>query len=146
MSRFSSRYVSAGTVGSQDSVSGDPAHPANLGRLCSKGAALAETLNDSRRLLHPQIQGCDASWDAALSVIATRFQEAIAEHRPDSVAFYVSGQLTTEDYYVANKLMKGFIGSGNIDTNSRPMAMRMLEAIDICSISSTRAVLANGQA
>ncbi len=56
---------------------------------------------------------------ASLSLIADRFAETIAKHGPDSVAFYVSGQFSTEDYYVANKLMKGFIGSGNIDTNSR---------------------------
>jgi assimilatory nitrate reductase catalytic subunit len=100
-------------------IKGDPAHPANLGRLCSKGAALAETLDDSERLLHPIVEGNRTSWDVALDLIAARFREAIAAHGPDSVALYVSGQCLTEDYYVANKLMKGFIGSGNIDTNSR---------------------------
>ncbi|MEQ1697303.1 MAG: molybdopterin-dependent oxidoreductase [Hyphomicrobiaceae bacterium] len=101
------------------SIAGDPDHPANSGRLCSKGSALAETLGQGDRLLYPMIAGRRASWDEALDLVAQRFMAAIAEHGPDSVAFYVSGQLLTEDYYVANKLMKGFIGSANIDTNSR---------------------------
>jgi assimilatory nitrate reductase catalytic subunit len=101
------------------SVKGDPDHPANFGRLCSKGSALAETIDLDGRLLHPEIAGQRASWDEALDLIAKRFGETIAEHGADSVAFYVSGQLLTEDYYVANKMMKGFIGSANIDTNSR---------------------------
>lgn len=100
-------------------VRGDADHPANFGRLCSKGSALAETLDLDGRLLHPEIDGCQAGWDEALDLVAARFAETIAEHGPDSVAFYVSGQLLTEDYYVANKLMKGFVGSANIDTNSR---------------------------
>ncbi|QFY43951.1 molybdopterin-dependent oxidoreductase [Candidatus Methylospira mobilis] len=100
-------------------VKGDPEHPANLGRLCSKGSALAETLGLDGRLLAPEIAGIPASWDQALDHVAAQFRNTIAEHGPDSVAFYVSGQLLTEDYYVANKLMKGYIGSGNIDTNSR---------------------------
>ncbi len=101
------------------SVRGDADHPANYGRLCSKGSALAETLSLDDRLLHPEIEGRRAAWDEALDLVASRFGAAVAEHGPDSVAFYVSGQLLTEDYYVANKLMKGFIGSANIDTNSR---------------------------
>ncbi|MBO0345312.1 molybdopterin-dependent oxidoreductase [Roseibium sp. CAU 1637] len=101
------------------SVKGDPDHPANFGRLCSKGSALAETLSLDDRLLVPQVDGKQASWDQALDLVAERFRASIAEHGPDSVAFYVSGQILTEDYYVANKLMKGFIGSANIDTNSR---------------------------
>ena len=100
-------------------ITGDPAHPANLGRLCSKGAALGETLSLDGRLLHPMLHGARASWDAALDHVAEKFTATIAEHGPDSVAFYVSGQCLTEDYYVANKLMKGFIGAANIDTNSR---------------------------
>lgn len=100
-------------------VRGDPDHPANFGRLCSKGSALAETLSLDDRLLFPEIAGERATWDAALELIARKFSETITQHGPDSVAFYVSGQLLTEDYYVANKLMKGFIGSANIDTNSR---------------------------
>jgi assimilatory nitrate reductase catalytic subunit len=100
-------------------IAGDPDHPANFGRLCSKGAALGETLGLDGRLLRPRIGGRDASWDEALDLIAERFGAAIREHGPDSVAIYGSGQLLTEDYYVANKLMKGFVGSANIDTNSR---------------------------
>jgi assimilatory nitrate reductase catalytic subunit len=101
------------------SIKGDPDHPANFGRLCSKGSALGETVGLEDRLLYPEIHGRRAGWDEALDLVARKFSEAIAEHGPDSVAFYVSGQLLTEDYYVANKLMKGFIGSANIDTNSR---------------------------
>jgi len=106
-------------VSADGSVSGDPKHPANFGRLCSKGAALGETLSPTGRLLQPAIAGRSASWDEALDLIAARFAEMIDCHGPDAVAFYVSGQLLTEDYYVANKLMKGFIGSANIDSNSR---------------------------
>ena len=100
-------------------ITGDPDHPANFGRLCSKGAALGETVGLSGRLLAPRIDGQETGWDTALDLVATKFQDAICQHGPDAVAFYVSGQLLTEDYYVANKLMKGFIGSANIDTNSR---------------------------
>lgn len=100
-------------------IEGDPEHPANRGRLCSKGTHLGETVGLEGRLLHPMIGDRRASWDKALDLVARRFRQTIAEHGPDSVAFYVSGQLLTEDYYVANKLMKGFIGSANIDTNSR---------------------------
>jgi len=104
-----------GSVG----IAGDPDHPANFGRLCSKGSALGETLSLEGRLLHPEIHGQRAGWDTALDLVATEFRRALELHGPDSVAIYGSGQLLTEDYYVANKLMKGFIGSGNIDTNSR---------------------------
>lgn len=100
-------------------VRGDPDHPANFGRLCSKGSALGETVGLEHRLLAPQVDGRQVDWDTALRLVAGRFSDTIARHGPDSVAFYVSGQLLTEDYYVANKLMKGFIGSANIDTNSR---------------------------
>ncbi|MGX9575835.1 nitrate reductase [Mesorhizobium sp. f-mel] len=100
-------------------VRGDPDHPANFGRLCSKGSALAETIDLDGRLLYPEIHGRRTGWDEALDLVASTFSQTIAEHGPDSVAFYVSGQLLTEDYYVANKLMKGFICSANIDTNSR---------------------------
>jgi assimilatory nitrate reductase catalytic subunit len=112
--------VGCGVIVAPDgTVGGDPDHPANRGRLCSKGAALGETLSDDGRLLHPQIGGRTARWDEALDLIADRFAQIIAADGPDAVAFYVSGQFLTEDYYVANKLMKGFIGSANIDTNSR---------------------------
>jgi assimilatory nitrate reductase catalytic subunit len=102
-----------------EAVRGDDAHPANAGRLCSKGSALGETLGLDRRLLHPEIGGRRSTWDEALDLVAEKFSHAIAAHGPESVALYVSGQYLTEDYYVANKLMKGFIGAANIDTNSR---------------------------
>ncbi len=106
------------------SVTGDPDHPANFGKLCSKGAALGETLGLDDRLLHPMIRQADgalvrAAWPSAIDRVADGFRRVIERDGPEAVAFYVSGQLLTEDYYVANKLMKGFIGSGNIDTNSR---------------------------
>jgi assimilatory nitrate reductase catalytic subunit len=100
-------------------IKGDTDHPANLGKLCSKGTHLGETVSLEGRLLYPEIGGKRASWDKAIARVARGFAKSITDHGPDSVAFYVSGQLLTEDYYVANKLMKGFIGSGNIDTNSR---------------------------
>ncbi|HVY24815.1 MAG TPA: molybdopterin-dependent oxidoreductase [Steroidobacteraceae bacterium] len=105
-------------------INGDDEHPANFGRLCSKGSALGETLNLDGRLLAPQIRDDsgalhETGWDDVLNRVADKFKQVIADHGPDAVAFYVSGQLLTEDYYIANKLMKGFIGSANIDTNSR---------------------------
>ncbi len=100
-------------------IKGSPEHPSNLGRLCSKGAALGETLSLDERALFPKVNGAQVGWDAALDQVADKFRQVIDEHGPDAVAFYVSGQLLTEDYYVANKLIKGFIGSANIDTNSR---------------------------
>jgi assimilatory nitrate reductase catalytic subunit len=112
--------ISATVTGEREvRIEGDPEHPANRGKLCSKGTHLGETLGLEGRLLHPEIGGRRASWDKAIRLVARKFAETSARHGPDSVAFYVSGQLLTEDYYVANKLMKGFIGSGNIDTNSR---------------------------
>jgi len=111
--------VTATPDGRALAVSGDADHPANFGRLCSKGSALGSTTRLEGRLLAPQINGRRATWPEATTLVARKFAEAIARHGPDSVAFYVSGQLLTEDYYAANKLMKGFIGSANIDTNSR---------------------------
>src|SRR5882757_3241487 len=105
-------------------ISGDPEHPANLGKLCSKGSALGETLSLKDRLLYPMIR-CSkgtmerVAWSDALDHFAHRFKHIVARDGPDAVAFYLSGQMLTEDYYVANKLMKGFIGSANVDTNSR---------------------------
>jgi assimilatory nitrate reductase catalytic subunit len=105
-------------------ISGDPEHPANFGRLCSKGSALGETLGLEQRLLYPMIR-CSkgvmerVAWTDALDHVAHRFAHIIARDGPGAVAFYLSGQMLTEDYYVANKLMKGFIGSANVDTNSR---------------------------
>ena len=110
-------------------VRGDPDHPANFGRLCSKGASLhhtaSRTVTLQTRLLHPlQRATRDAapqaiSWGEALDLATERFASTIAAHGPDAVGFYVSGQLLTEDYYVFNKLAKGLIGTNNIDTNSR---------------------------
>ena len=105
-------------------IAGDPAHPANFGRLCSKGSALGETVGVAGRLIHPMLRQSDGSltrvpWPQALDRVAAGLRQIIAREGPDAVAFYLSGQLLTEDYYVANKLMKGFIGSANVDTNSR---------------------------
>src|SRR6266436_465816 len=105
-------------------ISGDPAHPANFGRLCSKGSALGETLSLDQRLLHPMFRQADGSlartdWDTALAKVADGLRTIVDRDGPNAIAFYLSGQLLTEDYYVANKLMKGFLGSSNVDTNSR---------------------------
>ncbi|MGH7828900.1 MAG: molybdopterin-dependent oxidoreductase, partial [Candidatus Binatia bacterium] len=106
-------------------IKGDPDHPSSLGDLCAKAVYLPETLRTPDRLLHPQMRRCQdgpfkrVSWEGALANIAGRFREIIAEHGPEAVAFYGSGQLTTEEYYVANKLAKGFLGTNNFDTNSR---------------------------
>ena len=102
-----------------DGVTPLSAHPSNRGRVCVKGNALHETIGLEGRLLHPEIDSERTSWETAIATVASRFTDVIAEHGPQAVAFYGSGQLLTEDYYVANKLMKGFIGSANIDTNSR---------------------------
>jgi assimilatory nitrate reductase catalytic subunit len=101
------------------SLAGDESHPANAGRLCVKGTTLAETLTCEGRLLHPIHRGERIAWDDALNVVAQKLQAVRQEHGPGAIAFYLSGQLLTEDYYVANKLMKGFLGSANVDTNSR---------------------------
>jgi assimilatory nitrate reductase catalytic subunit len=101
------------------SVSGDAAHPANFGRLCTKGAALHISPDPAARLLYPEVHGSRVSWDEALDYAAKEFADIIAAHGPDAVAFYISGQLLTEDYYVFNKLAKGLIGTNNVDTNSR---------------------------
>ncbi len=107
------------------SLSGDEKHPTNQGKLCSKGRELHHTVRTDDRLLRPQLRTslnapfAPVDWDTALDYGARKFADIIREYGPDAVAFYVSGQLLTEDYYVFNKLMKGFIGSNNIDTNSR---------------------------
>ena len=110
-------------------VKGDPDHPANFGRLCTKGSTLhltaATTVTQQTRLLQPQRRlqrgatPTPLGWDAALDLAAERFAAIIREHGPDAVAFYGSGQLLTEDYYVLNKLVKGLIGTNHLDTNSR---------------------------
>lgn len=109
----------SGRALSLDKVSGTPEHPANFGRLCVKGTNLLETNDLSGRLLSPTIAGEEVDWDTATSFVAEKMAQAISEFGPDAVAFYVSGQLLTEDYYIANKFMKGYVGSANIDTNSR---------------------------
>ena len=100
-------------------VAGDPAHPANQGRLCVKGSALHETLGERGRLSHPVVDGEAVGWDEALQCVASRLASTQREHGRESVAAYLSGQLLTEDYYVANKLFKGFLGTPHVDTNSR---------------------------
>ncbi len=113
-------------------IRGDKSHPSNYGKLCTKGIALGDTVIHDGRLLSPVIKGAllqgdgvesaqkkEVSWEKATHLVADKFSEVIAEHGPDAVAFYVSGQLLTEDYYVANKLIKGFMGTANIDSNSR---------------------------
>lgn len=100
-------------------VGGDPDHGANFGNLCSKGAALSEVLVDEGRLTTPKVDGIEVRWPQAIDQTAKRLHHIIDTYGPHAVAFYVSGQLLSEDYYVANKLLKGFIGSPHIDTNSR---------------------------
>lgn len=100
-------------------VSGLETHPSNFGKLCVKGSSLHETISIQGRLLKPKVNGQDCDWNSALDTVANKIQQVVKDHGPDAVAFYGSGQLLTEDYYVANKLMKGFIGSANMDTNSR---------------------------
>ncbi|MDF1686889.1 MAG: molybdopterin-dependent oxidoreductase [Parvibaculaceae bacterium] len=100
-------------------ANGDENHPSNFGRLCSKGSALGETLDLKGRLLDPVLDGKNVEWPVALDAAADRLSAIRKEHGPDAIAVYLSGQLLTEDYYVANKFMKGFVGSANVDTNSR---------------------------
>jgi len=107
-------------------IQGDPDHPANFGRLCSKGMSLPQTIaSDTGRALYPEMRlerdspRRRVDWESALETVAQRFADIVRLHGPDAVAFYVSGQLLTEDYYVFNKLAKGLIGTNNIDTNSR---------------------------
>jgi assimilatory nitrate reductase catalytic subunit len=100
-------------------VSGDAQHPANRGRLCVKGTHLGDVLPLKDRLLVPSVHGEPVSWDLASQTIADKIRQAQAQYGANSVAFYLSGQLLTEDYYAANKLAKGFLGTANVDTNSR---------------------------
>ncbi len=106
-------------------VKGDPDHPANFGRLCTKGSTLHLTAKLDARALYPEMRTNRnaprerVSWDTSLDYVVDQFADIIQEHGPDAVAFYISGQLLTEDYYVFNKLAKGLIGTNNVDTNSR---------------------------
>jgi assimilatory nitrate reductase catalytic subunit len=118
--------VLATTDGAQIvSVRGDPQHPANFGKLCSKGSTLHLTARAGGRVLQPLLRAdrdtprAPVSWDRAIETVADRFAAIIAAHGPDAVAFYGSGQLLTEDYYALNKLARGVVGTNNIDTNSR---------------------------
>ncbi|CAM5785846.1 nitrate reductase [Rhizobacter fulvus] len=116
-------------AGAITGVRGDPDHPANFGRLCSKGSNLHLTATAAvtlqTRLLQPMQRlqrhapPQAIGWDAALDLATERFATVIEQHGPDAVGFYISGQLLTEDYYVFNKLAKGLIGTNNVDTNSR---------------------------
>lgn len=100
-------------------LTGDIEHPANAGRLCVKGTSLDQTLGTEGRLLHPTLHGSSLPWRDATNVVADKIRQVRDQYGPNAIAFYLSGQLLTEDYYVANKLMKGFLGSSNVDTNSR---------------------------
>src|SRR6058998_2997320 len=106
-------------------VKGDPDHPANFGDVCAKAVHLPPALRTPDRLLHPEVRSrCDRErrrvpWELALRFTAERLSEIIAAHGADAVAVYASGQLTTEEYYLASKLTRGFIGTNNFDTNSR---------------------------
>ncbi|WP_302141472.1 nitrate reductase [Halomonas alkalicola] len=105
--------------GQLTAVAGDADHPANYGRLCVKGSALHETLGEQGRLMRPRVDGREVAWATALDAVAERLAATRREHGKEAVAAYLSGQLLTEDYYVANKLFKGFIGTPHLDTNSR---------------------------
>jgi len=106
-------------------VRGDRTHPANFGRLCTKGSTLHLTTGAAGRARHPEMRDARGAarrrvgWDLALDTAAGRFADVIRRHGPDAVAFYVSGQLLTEDYYVFNKLARALVGTNNIDSNSR---------------------------
>ncbi|MNO43140.1 Nitrate reductase [compost metagenome] len=100
-------------------LQGDEQHPANGGALCVKGASLLESLAFPDRLLYPRWLGQRIGWEEALDTLADRLATIMAQSGPEAIGIYLSGQLTTEDYYVANKLMKGYLGSANVDTNSR---------------------------
>ncbi len=105
-------------------VRGDKSHPANFGKLCPKPGGLPESVHSPDRLTHPSRRGADGEmervpWDDALAEISGRLEETIERHGPKAVAFYISGQLLTEDYYAANKLAKGFLRTNNVDSNSR---------------------------
>ncbi|SFR66861.1 assimilatory nitrate reductase catalytic subunit [Marinobacter daqiaonensis] len=108
------RSLSAGAL-----VAGDQDHPANYGRLCVKGASLHETTAVDGHMMYPRLHGRRVTWERALDEVAGAIRASVDAHGPESVAFYLSGQLLTEDYYVANKLAKGFIGTPHVDTNSR---------------------------
>ena len=132
-------------------VEGDESHPVNRGMLCSKGRTLHYTVMDkSDRLQHPMMRWnrggemVQTTWDTAIERAAKVFRTFIDKYGPDSVAFYVSGQLLTEEYYLVNKLTKGFIGTNNIDTNSRfiavDLAKQRLPCSFACAVNAQRVI------
>ncbi|MFE8071052.1 molybdopterin-dependent oxidoreductase [Marinobacteraceae bacterium S3BR75-40.1] len=102
-----------------EALEGDRAHPANHGRLCIKGSSLEDTLGSQGRLLYPEVNGRTVDWDSALNAVADGLGRVRRRYGGDALGFYLSGQLLTEDYYVANKFAKGFLGTPHVDTNSR---------------------------
>ncbi|MGE8541770.1 MAG: molybdopterin-dependent oxidoreductase [Acinetobacter sp.] len=115
--------VTETALGQKVTVEGDVNHPSNYGKLCIKGSNLADTLGLETRVLHPMLgrkaKRQISDWDTAITTIADKFQQCIQDYGRDSIGFYVSGQLLTEDYYAVNKFVKGYLGTANIDTNSR---------------------------
>ncbi len=106
------------------SIRGDRSHPANFGKLCPKPAGLPEAVHHPDRLTHPLRRkpggGFErVSWDEALGEVAEKLGATIQQHGPDAAAFYISGQLLTEDYYAVGKLARGYLGVANVDSNSR---------------------------
>lgn len=116
-------HVMQTSLGQKVTVEGDINHPSNYGKLCIKGSNLADTLGLETRVLQPMLGRKGhrkiTDWDTALDSISDKFQQCIDQYGRDSIAFYVSGQLLTEDYYAVNKFVKGYLGTANIDTNSR---------------------------
>lgn len=106
-------------------ASGDKAHPANAGRLCTKGATTADMLAAPGRLTSALVrddrgeEAVPAPMADAIAETAARLRAIVDEHGPDAVAFYVSGQMSLEAQYLANKLAKGFVGTNRIESNSR---------------------------
>ncbi len=111
--------VGCGVGVSEKGIVGDVRHSANLGKTCIKGASLEESLSIPNRILYPKMGSQLVDWDTVTDTIASKIQQVVMESGAEAIAMYVSGQCLTEDYYVANKWMKGFVGSANIDTNSR---------------------------
>ncbi|NUN66377.1 nitrate reductase [Pseudanabaena biceps] len=105
-------------------IRGDRAHPSSQGMVCVKGATVAESIQKDR-LLHPMMRDRlgdefrQVSWDEALNAIANRIKEVLATKGADAICMYGSGQFQTEDYYTAQKLFKGCLGTNNFDANSR---------------------------
>ncbi|WP_157591784.1 molybdopterin-dependent oxidoreductase [Solirubrobacter soli] len=117
-------------------VRGDEDHPVNRGLTCRKPLALPAASRAADRAVRPLVRDAlderfvDASWDDALDVVASRLLAIRAEHGPGSIAFYISGQLLTEDYYAVNKLAKGWLGTNNVDSNSRLCMSSAVAAYD----------------